>query len=85
MKHPTYTGIFWVGEVFGARFAQNKIKGVSMLWGRNLVIITPEFPRWRAHSEKRITHPWVGQAEHLACRKRQPGAFAGVAHTHFVP
>ncbi len=56
-----------------------------MLWGRNLVIITPEFPRWRAHSEKRITHPWVGQAEHLACRKRQPGAFAGVAHTHFVP
>ena len=27
-------------------------------------------------------HCWVGQAEHLACRKRQPGAFAGVARTH---
>ena len=30
-----------------------------------------------------FTHPGVGQAEHLACRKRQPGAFAGVARTHF--
>ena len=29
-----------------------------------------------------FTHPWVGQAEHLACRKRQPGTFAGVARTH---
>ena len=29
-----------------------------------------------------FTHPWVGQAEHLACRKRQPGALAGVARTH---
>ena len=28
------------------------------------------------------THPWVGQAEHLACRKRQLGAFAGAARTH---
>ena len=27
-------------------------------------------------------HLWVGQAEHLACRKRQPGAFAGAARTH---
>ena len=25
---------------------------------------------WR--SRGRFTHPWVGQAEHLACRKRQP-------------
>lgn len=24
----------------------------------------------------------VRQAEHLACRKRQPGTFAGVARTH---
>ena len=29
-----------------------------------------------------FTHCWVGQAEHLACRKRQPGAFAGAARTH---
>ena len=34
---------------------------------------------------KQFTHPWVGQAERLACRKRQPGAFAGVARTHFPP
>ena len=27
----------------------------------------------------------VRQAEHLACRKRQPGTFAGVARTHFCP
>ena len=27
-------------------------------------------------------HLWVRQAEHLACRKQQPGAFVGVAHTH---
>ena len=32
-----------------------------------------------------FTHRWVGQAEHLACRKRPPGAFAGVARTHFCP
>ena len=24
-----------------------------------------------------FTHPWVGQAEHLACRKRPPNAFCG--------
>ena len=32
----------------------------------------------------RFTHPWVGQAERLACRKRQPGAFVGAACTHYV-
>ena len=35
-----------------------------------------------AVEESGFTHPWVGQAEHLACRKRQPGAFAGAARTH---
>ena len=31
-----------------------------------------------------FTHPWVGQAEHLACRKRLPNAFLRAeARTHF--
>ena len=35
---------------------------------------------------RKVTYPpLVGQAEHLACRKRQPGVFAGVVRTHFAP
>ena len=31
-----------------------------------------------------FTHPWVGQAEHLACRERLPNAFLRAeARTHF--
>lgn len=31
-----------------------------------------------------FTHPWVGQAEHLACRKRLPNAcLRAEARTHF--
>ncbi|WP_204741958.1 hypothetical protein, partial [Intestinimonas butyriciproducens] len=32
-----------------------------------------------------FTHPWVGQAEHLACRERLPNAFLRAeARTHFL-
>src|SRR5699024_7758726 len=52
--------------------------------GRNCATSPHSADRSRQWWGGNFTHPWVGQAERLACRKRQPNAFLRAeARTHF--